>query len=404
MSNKPAVQNGEKRNIAFVTSDLKSGGSERVASRLTFLFGERYKIYYIVFNSEDISYDVNAELIDLNVPPSDSIVKKVINTFKRARGIRRAVKKHNIDTVMAFTSIANRAMRFSRAKCRMIGACRGFEDLMLHPAEYHQTIAAGARMLFNSREAQEYYLNIYPGDADKCLTIENLLDVAKIEELSKAGLPPEHAEFYATHKVVSTVGSFSRHKGHWDLFKSFELLKERVPDAGLVVVGHRGLIEDQLRDMAARNKYADDVLLAGFQRNPFPYVAKSDAYALSSISEGFPNALEEAMVCGVPCVSTACMTGPCEIAWNEYRRTVPEDDYIIADNCILAPVFDGVIDYDYSHKTKAHEVYARALERLLTDRGTADKLAAAGKARAALNDEKVIADQYFELIEDGRDK
>lgn len=388
-----------KKNIAFVTSDLKSGGSERVASRLTKLFGKRYNNYYIVFNSEDISYDIDAELIDLNVPPTDNKAKKVINTFRRAAGIRKAVKKYKIDTLFSFTPIANRAMLFSRADCRTFGACRGYEDLMLHPANYHRLIAFGSRILFNSRESQDYYLSKYPDDASKCITIENLFDIDNIRAMAKEELPPEHAEFYASHKVVSTVGILSKHKGHWDLLKSFEILKEMVPDAGLVIVGHRGLLEKQIKDMAARNKYSDDILLAGFQRNPFKYTAKSDVYVHPSISEGFPNALIEAMACGVPCVASACATGPCEIMFNEYKKVSPKDDYVIADNGILTPVFDGIVNFDYSAKSAAHEVFARAVERALSDRELADKLSAAGIVRSARCDENVIADEYFKLIE-----
>ena len=392
----------EKKNIAFVTSDLKSGGSERVASRLTSLFGDRYNNYYIVFNSEDISYEINADLIDLDVPPSDSKPKKVINTFKRAAGIRRAVKEHDIDTLFSFTTIANRAMLFSRAKCKKIGACRGYEDLMLHPANYHRLIRFGTRILFNSRESQDYYLSKYPGDADMCVTIENLFDIDNIRTLAKEELPPEHADFYASHKVVSNVGILSRHKGHWDLLKSFEILKEKVPDAGLVIVGHRGLLEKQIKEMAANNKYADDILLAGYQSNPFKYLAKSDVYVHPSISEGFPNAVIEAMACGVPCVSTACATGPCEIMFDEYRKVEPKDGYIIADNGILTPVFDGRIDYDYSHKTREHEIFAGAVERVLSDRELAERLVRAGIARSDRCDEARIADRYSKLIEDGK--
>lgn len=387
------------KKIAFVTPDLKSGGSERVASRLTHLFEGKYELYYIVFDDSDISYKISAELINLDAPPSDNKVKKVVNTFRRADGIRQVVKRQGIDAVMSFTSIANRAMRYSRPGCATIGACRGFGDLELNTPDYHKVIASGATMLFNSREMQEYYLERYPKDRDRCTTIENLIDLDRIERKSHSDLPEEHAEFYATHKVISAVGILSRHKGHWDLLKAFELLRERIPDAGLVIVGHRGLLESRIKEMGAANKYAKDILFAGYQSNPFKYIAKSDVFALSSISEGFPNVLIEAMACGVPCVSTACKTGPCEIMFNEFQRPEPTDEYLICDNGILTPVFDGKIDYDYRNKSVAHHVFADALERMLTDPELADRLKKAGRERAAKNDEEAVADRYFELIE-----
>ncbi len=387
-----------KRNIAFMTSDLKSGGSERVASRLTKLFSDKYNIYYIVYDDSDISYEIDAELINLNAVASDNKIKKVLNLIKRARGIRRVVREKNIDTLFAFTSIANLAMRVAKPKCRMVGACRGFEDLELHTASYHKVIAAGGEILFNAREMEEFYKTKYPEDADKCHTIENLVDCAKIENMAKEPLSEEEQKFYDTHKVVSTVGILSRHKGHWDLFKSFELLKEKVPDAGLVLVGHRGLLEADLIDMAKRNKYADDILLTGYSANPFKYVAKSDVYAMSSISEGFPNALIEAMTCKTAVVSTACATGPAEILYDEYRVTHPEK-WEKADNGIITPTFDGKPDFDYNNKAKVHEEFADALAAMLTDDDMRAMYAERGYKRAWQNDEAAISDQYFRFLE-----
>lgn len=387
------------KKIAFVTPNLKSGGSERVASRLTHLFAGKYELYYIVFDDSDISYNIDAELINLNLPPSDNKIVKVIHTFKRAHGIRRVVKEHGIDVVMSFTSIANRAMRFSHPGCATIGACRGYGDLEKHTEDYHKVITSGASMFFNSREMQEFYLERYPADRSKCTTIENLIYLEAIKSKSHEELIPEHAEFYANHRVVSTVGILSHHKGHWDLLKAFELLRDRVPDAGLVIVGHRGSLEEKINEMARRHKYAADILFAGYQSNPFKYISKSSVFALSSISEGFPNSLIEAMVCGVPCVSTACKTGPCEIMFDSFNRLEPKDEYIICDNGILTPVFDGVIDFDYRNKSAAHYIYADALERMMDDIELAGRMINAGCKRAAQNDESAIADRYFELIE-----
>lgn len=388
----------EKKNLVFITPDLKSGGSERFASRLTKLFSKKYNIYYIVFDDDDISYEIDAELINLNIPASHNFVKKLLNLYRRSRKINKICKKYNVSTVFAFTPGANRAIRFAGLKCRMIGACRGAEDLMLNTSEYHGIIAAGGEILFNAKEMEAYFIEKYPKDADKCHTIENLLDCKHIEELSKESLNEEEQKFFDTHKVVSTVGILSHHKGHWDLFKSFEILKEKVPDAGLVLVGHRGAIEKDIIDMAKRNKYADDILLAGYQSNPFKYVANSNVYAMSSISEGFPNALIEAMVCKTAVVTTSCATGPAEIMYDEYRK-LDIRDWVKADNGIITPTFDGKVDFDYNNKTKVHEIYADALAAMLTDEDMQKDYAEKGYKRAWKNDESVISDIYFKLLE-----
>lgn len=384
------------RKIAFVTPDLKSGGSERVASRLTHILGDCCKIYYIVFDDSDISYDINAELINLNALPSKSKIKKVFNTFKRANGIKKAVKKYGIDTVMSFTSIANRALRFSNVPCRKIGACRGFEHFEKNTNEYKALIDMNAEILFNSKEAAGFYVKQY-GDTDKIHTIENPLDFDKIVELSKEKLSPEEQKFYNTHKVVSTMGIFSKHKGHWDLLKSFELLKKDIPDAGLVIIGHRGLLENDIKNMVKNHPYSNDILLTGFQKNPFKYLAKSDVFGFSSISEGFPNALLEAMACGVPCVSTDCKTGPKELLID---GKAPEKitNIFNADNGILVPCFDGVPDFDFRNKTQNHKIFANALTILLNDESLRKKYSEKGIERAKKNDYTIIGDEYKKLL------
>lgn len=55
------------------------------------------------------------------------------------------------------------------------------------------------------------------------------------------------------------------------------------------------------------------VLLPGFQQNPFPWVRHADLFVLASDSEGLPTVVIESLILGTPVVSTDCPTGPREI-------------------------------------------------------------------------------------------
>ena len=65
-----------------------------------------------------------------------------------------------------------------------------------------------------------------------------------------------------------------------------------------------GIEEGAIRALVSARGLDDAVVLCGFQKNPWKYIARADVFALSSHYEGFGNVLVEAMACGVPVVAT----------------------------------------------------------------------------------------------------
>jgi glycosyltransferase involved in cell wall biosynthesis len=108
-------------------------------------------------------------------------------------------------------------------------------------------------------------------------------------------------------RYVIHVGRFSGQKRHDLLLDAFA----RVGGAHRLVL----LADDApaLRAMIAARGLAGRVEIAGFQHNPFPWIAAADLLVLCSDHEGLPNVLIEALALGVPVVSTDCPSGPREI-------------------------------------------------------------------------------------------
>ncbi|MFM1892265.1 MAG: hypothetical protein RLZ44_1342, partial [Pseudomonadota bacterium] len=72
---------------------------------------------------------------------------------------------------------------------------------------------------------------------------------------------------------------------------------------------------------------ADDVQLPGFAANPYAYLRRAALFALSSLWEGSPNVLTEALAVGTPVVATDCRSGPREILQGgRYGPLVPVGD------------------------------------------------------------------------------
>jgi len=100
--------------------------------------------------------------------------------------------------------------------------------------------------------------------------------------------------------VVLTVGRLSREKGQAHLIRALPALRGR---ARLVIVGD-GPDRSALEDLARALGVQRSVVFAGMTANVSPFYAMANVFVLPSLSEGSPNALLEAMACGLPVVAT----------------------------------------------------------------------------------------------------
>lgn len=103
------------------------------------------------------------------------------------------------------------------------------------------------------------------------------------------------------------IGRFAPQKRHDLLFTAFRTLP---PTHQLVLLCHD---DPALQAMIAAHELTGRVTVAGFQPNPYPWLAGADMLVLCSDHEGMPNVLIEALLLDTPVVSTDCPSGPREV-------------------------------------------------------------------------------------------
>ncbi len=122
--------------------------------------------------------------------------------------------------------------------------------------------------------------------------------------------------------VVLGVGRLTEPKNFPLLMEAFALLRQRIPSR-LIILGEgemRPALENLINALGVQN----DVSLPGFVPSPYPYMNRASVFVMSSMWEGLPGALIEAMACGAPVVSTDCPSGPSEILdGGRYGHLVP---------------------------------------------------------------------------------
>ena len=125
--------------------------------------------------------------------------------------------------------------------------------------------------------------------------------------------------------VILGVGRLTRQKDFPVLIKAFAMVRAERP-CRLLIIGE-GKDRPALEGLAARLGVKDDIDLPGFVENPYAYMSRAALFVLSSLWEGSPNVLTEALSLGVPVVATDCPSGPHEIlAGGRHGHLVPVGD------------------------------------------------------------------------------
>jgi len=128
-------------------------------------------------------------------------------------------------------------------------------------------------------------------------TVYNIVDEEKIQELSN-----EDVKICFERPLLISVGRLCKVKGYDGLLRVIKRLKEDNIKCDLWIVGE-GEERADLETYIKENRL-DNVKLLGFKENPYKYMTKADIFISSSIAEGFSMVITEAVVLGLPVIST----------------------------------------------------------------------------------------------------
>jgi glycosyltransferase involved in cell wall biosynthesis len=136
-----------------------------------------------------------------------------------------------------------------------------------------------------------------------CVLLENGIDTEDYRRSRSVGEAKARLGFPAAGTLIGAVGRLEPEKAFDALILSVADLRDAGEDVGLVIVGE-GSDRTRLTELARDRNLADRVILAGWQSDVRSYYEAMDVFALSSLREGLPNVLLEAMALKVPCVAT----------------------------------------------------------------------------------------------------
>ncbi len=186
---------------------------------------------------------------------------------------------------------------------------------------------------------------------EKSLLIDNAIDTETHRRKHPAEAMKGRLGFRTDRKLIGAVGRLSGEKNFQCLIEAVSQLVREGHDVELAIAGdgpERAHLEEQIAGLPERERFH----LLGFQSELSVFYQALDVFALSSLREGLPNVLLEAMAYEVPVVSTNA-GGVARLIENE-------------QNGLLVPVADT-------------SALGRSLERVLQDESLAADLAARGR-------------------------
>jgi glycosyltransferase involved in cell wall biosynthesis len=349
------------KRITLVTPSLGSGGAERVMSELAAYFADtlHHHVTMIVLTKTEQFYKV-PESVTVKEPSFDhKKYSRPVFSVKILQHLRKQLKSSKPDAVLtfggrynAFVLLASKGLGlrvFVSDRSKPGISYGGFQNF-INPRQYKS--ATG--IIAQTRAAEAF--------TKKAIGHKNIAVIGN-------PIRQQPASTATRENIILSVGRFIRTK-HQDLLIEYF---SKIPNEGwkLVFLGD-GAGLDACRQKAAALGIGDKVLFEGAVRNVNDYYNKSAIYASTSSSEGFPNALGEAMATGMACISYDCVAGPADLI--EHNHT----GMLIAMN--------------------AHEAYADALKTMMANATLRENLGAAARKKIEEFSTPVIAQRFFDFM------
>jgi GalNAc-alpha-(1->4)-GalNAc-alpha-(1->3)-diNAcBac-PP-undecaprenol alpha-1,4-N-acetyl-D-galactosaminyltransferase len=299
--------------VTFAIPSLGSGGAERVLTILANTWASKgWEVTIISLNNEewDSFFEVDRRIrwVRLGLlKEAANPLAGMWNNVQRVRALRRAICQSSPQVVISFIDTMNVLVLAAAGSLDIPVVISERSDPMKHPIGTvwnrlrRWTYPSASRLVVLSQAARVFFKGL-PGEK-LCIIPNPILGVPVVE-----GETP-----YLTHRpVVLTAGRLSREKGCDLLIRAFAMSRERYPDWNLLILGD-GAQRNELEGLVDELGMKQCISLPGRVKNPYDYFRKGDLFVLPSRYEGLPNALCEAMVCGMAVVAANCSPGVAEV-------------------------------------------------------------------------------------------
>lgn len=287
---------------------MTGGGAERVFTHLLrHLDRRRFSLCLALLDKQGPFLEAlppDVEVIDLKVKRARYSFKAIIRTVRQQRpDVVFSTIGHMNMTLMLCKPFLPRGIHYIARETLVPGVyMKHFGAPWYYGHLYRLLYPRFDAIVCQSRDMQQDMVATFTIPLEKTVLLHNPVDVQAIREQAAASPPP----LSDARRNLLAMGRLVPRKGFDLLLRAVQKLDD--PECHLTLLGE-GKCRSELEELAQELGIEKRVTFAGFQQNPAPYLAGADVFVLSSLYEGFPNVVLEAMACGTPVAAFACPGG-----------------------------------------------------------------------------------------------
>ena len=352
--------------LVCIIHSLSFGGMERVMSLLINNFSKRdIELHLILIGkNRDIKYSIPTNVIVHRPPFTYKDSNRYNFTIKTMLFLRNKIKKIKPNSILSFGEYWNNLVLLSLLKLKY----------PIYISDRSQPNKNLGKFQNKLRDFLYPKATGYIGQTIKAseIALKNKWN----KNISIIGNPIKQNPVLGLEgkeNIILTVGRLIRTKHIDELIDIFRNVNNK--NWKLVIVGgnakNLNLLEEY-RDLVIRLGLNDQIELVGTKTNVEDYYGKAKIFAFTSSSEGFPNVIGEAMSYGIPVIAYDCVAGPSDLIEDG------ETGFLIED--------------------RNQKAYEQKLNRLMQEQDLRNRLGAKSVEKIKDFDADVIADQFFNFI------
>lgn len=306
--------------LIFIHS-LSSGGAERVATNLANWWADKGWTVTLatLTNTDQDFFPIHPAINRISLcldSESSGLFGGIVNNLKRILALKSALNQQKPDIAISFMTTANilLALAASKLDIPIIGSER------THPPMY----PLNRPWEWLRRHVYGHLSAVVALSTDSALWLTENTNAPIVKVIPNAVTYPLPPHPPVVHPRISfdgsanllAVGRLGVEKGFDRLISAFSVIAPEFPEWNLTILGEggaRAALENQCKELQLESR----IFLPGRVGNVGEWYKNADLFVMTSLYEGFPNTLIEAMSYELAVVSTNCETGPRDIIRHE---------------------------------------------------------------------------------------